>query len=133
MTDSRGGLRIVPAAAAFAPGHAVGEFSSCKSLFRGCIYVSSFGACSISPLGCRRHRHDDSFSAAFSLRAPSSPHHCCENKTPAAYTMISDLFPASARGTANSIYSGGVYLGGALASLSLLLNGEPRPPEMRIR
>lgn len=45
-------------------------------------------------------------------------------KTPAAYTMISDLFPASVRGTANSIYSSGVYLGGALASLSLLLNGE---------
>ncbi|CAB1106720.1 unnamed protein product [Ectocarpus sp. CCAP 1310/34] len=43
--------------------------------------------------------------------------------TPAAYTMISDLFPASVRGTANSIYSSGVYLGGALASLSLLLNG----------
>ncbi|CAM9252164.1 unnamed protein product [Ascophyllum nodosum] len=43
--------------------------------------------------------------------------------TPAAYTMISDLFPASARGTANAIYSSGVYLGGALASLSLILNG----------
>lgn len=38
--------------------------------------------------------------------------------------MISDLFPASVRGTANSIYSSGVYLGGALASLSLLLNGK---------
>lgn len=38
--------------------------------------------------------------------------------------MISDLFPASIRGTANSIYSSGVYLGGALASLSLLLNGK---------
>lgn len=45
-------------------------------------------------------------------------------QTPAAYTMISDLFPASVRGTANSIYSSGVYLGGALASLSLLLNGK---------
>lgn len=40
--------------------------------------------------------------------------------------MISDLFPASIRGTANSIYSSGVYLGGGLASLSLLLNGDPR-------
>lgn len=48
----------------------------------------------------------------------------CVSQTPAAYTMISDLFPVSIRGTANSIYSSGVYLGGALASLSLLLNGK---------
>ncbi|CAM9620128.1 unnamed protein product, partial [Chrysoparadoxa australica] len=34
--------------------------------------------------------------------------------TPAAYTLLGEYFPASSRGTANSIYSSGVYLGGAL-------------------
>ncbi len=53
-------------------------------------------------------------------------HGFLSQQTPAAYTMISDLFPASTRGTANSIYASGVYLGGALASLSLVLNGESR-------
>jgi MFS family permease len=42
---------------------------------------------------------------------------------PAAYTLLSDLFPARMIGTVNGIFSGGVYLGGALASLSILLDG----------
>ena len=41
---------------------------------------------------------------------------------PAAYTLLSDLFPKSMIGTVNGIFSGGVYLGGALASLSILLD-----------
>ena len=40
---------------------------------------------------------------------------------PAAHTLISDTFPASRRATANSIYSSGIYLGAALASLSAVL------------
>ncbi|CAM9968696.1 unnamed protein product, partial [Hapterophycus canaliculatus] len=63
----------------------------------------------------------DSFTSVFGLRVLQGSAQAFT--TPAAYTMISDLFPASVRGTANSIYSSGVYLGGALASLSLLLNG----------
>lgn len=47
--------------------------------------------------------------------------------------MISDLFPASTRGTANAIYSSGVYLGGALASLSLLLNGKVGDVELKAK
>jgi sugar phosphate permease len=42
--------------------------------------------------------------------------------TPAAYTLLSDLFPEEARATANSLYSSGVYFGGALASLCVLLD-----------
>ncbi|CAM9703847.1 unnamed protein product, partial [Choristocarpus tenellus] len=62
-----------------------------------------------------------SFPEVFALRVVQGSSQAFT--TPAAYTLISDLFPAGARGTANSIYAGGVYLGGALASLSLLLNG----------
>lgn len=40
---------------------------------------------------------------------------------PAAHTLISDSFPASRRATANAIYSSGIYLGAALASLSAVL------------
>ena len=40
---------------------------------------------------------------------------------PAAHTLISDTFPASRRATANSVYSSGIYLGAALASLSAVL------------
>ncbi len=35
--------------------------------------------------------------------------------TPAAYSMLSDYFPASMRATALSLYSSGIYLGGGLA------------------
>jgi len=35
--------------------------------------------------------------------------------TPAAFSMLSDYFPASLRATALSIYSSGIYLGGGLA------------------
>ena len=41
---------------------------------------------------------------------------------PAAYTLLSDLFPQRMIGTVNGIFSGGVYLGGALASLSIILD-----------
>lgn len=41
---------------------------------------------------------------------------------PAAYTLISDIFPPSLTGTANGIFSGGIFLGGGLASLSILLD-----------
>lgn len=41
---------------------------------------------------------------------------------PAAYTLLSDLFPKKMLGTVNGIFSSGVYLGGALASLSILLD-----------
>ena len=41
---------------------------------------------------------------------------------PAAYTLLGDLFPQRLIGTVNGIFSGGVYLGGALASLSILLD-----------
>jgi MFS family permease len=40
---------------------------------------------------------------------------------PAAHTLISDSFPPSHRATANAIYSSGIYLGAALASLSAVL------------
>lgn len=42
--------------------------------------------------------------------------------TPAAYTLLADAFPPTRRATASSIYSSAVYFGGALASLTVLLN-----------
>jgi MFS family permease len=41
---------------------------------------------------------------------------------PAAYTLISDLFPPQLVATMNGIFSGGIFVGGALASLSIYLN-----------
>ena len=42
---------------------------------------------------------------------------------PAAYTLLADIFPARMVGSVNGIFSGGIYLGGALASLSIVLDG----------
>ncbi|KAJ1474188.1 major facilitator superfamily domain-containing protein [Baffinella frigidus] len=42
--------------------------------------------------------------------------------TPAAFGLIADRVPNSRLSTANAFYSSGVYLGGALASLSILLD-----------
>jgi MFS family permease len=41
---------------------------------------------------------------------------------PAAYTLIADLFPTQLIGRINGIYSGGIYLGGGLASFSILID-----------
>jgi sugar phosphate permease len=41
---------------------------------------------------------------------------------PAAYSIISEIFPTNFVATANSIYSTGIYLGGGLASLSIELD-----------
>ena len=40
---------------------------------------------------------------------------------PAAHTLISITFPANRRATANAIYTSGIYLGAALASVSVVL------------
>lgn len=40
---------------------------------------------------------------------------------PCAYGIISDYFHPSSRTTANSIYNLGVYLGGALSSITIIL------------
>ncbi len=42
--------------------------------------------------------------------------------SPAAYTILSDVFPLRNRATANAVYACGIYLGGALASLSVALS-----------
>jgi len=42
--------------------------------------------------------------------------------TPAAYTLLADITPAASIATANAIFSSGIYLGGGLASLSILLD-----------
>jgi len=43
---------------------------------------------------------------------------------PAAYTLIADLFPQRLVGSINGIFSSGIYLGGGLASLSILLDNQ---------
>lgn len=40
---------------------------------------------------------------------------------PCAYSVISDFFPPAYRTTANSILNVGIYLGGALSSISTVL------------
>eukprot|EP00965_Chrysotila_dentata_P160173 5289608-Pleurochrysis_carterae.AAC.3 len=42
--------------------------------------------------------------------------------SPAAYPMIADRFPPWRRATANAVYTSGLYLGYALASLSVLFS-----------
>ena len=46
----------------------------------------------------------------------------CAFTTPAAYTLIRDSVPKEKAAFANSLYGGGIYLGGALSSLSILLD-----------
>jgi MFS family permease len=46
----------------------------------------------------------------------------CAFSTPSAFTLIRDLVPKERIAVANSIYSSGVYLGGGLSSLSILLD-----------
>eukprot|EP01031_Cornospumella_fuschlensis_P033150 gene33150-40108_t len=41
---------------------------------------------------------------------------------PAAYTLLADIFPKDKIATANGVFSSGIYLGGALASLSILVS-----------
>jgi len=46
----------------------------------------------------------------------------CAFATPSAYTLIRDLIPKTRAALASSIYGSGVYFGGALSSLSILLD-----------
>ena len=39
---------------------------------------------------------------------------------PLAYSLIRDYFPPNKRATANSLYSSGIYVGNAIASLNIL-------------
>ena len=41
--------------------------------------------------------------------------------SPPAYSLIADYFPADYRTTANAVYSLGIYIGGGLSSLSLIM------------
>lgn len=41
---------------------------------------------------------------------------------PVAYTLIADIFPRRVLASVNGIFSGGIYLGGALSSLSIILD-----------
>ena len=47
----------------------------------------------------------------------------CAFATPSAYTLIRDLVSKERASLANSLYGSGVYLGGGLSSLSILLDG----------
>jgi len=63
-----------------------------------------------------------SYSMIFSARVLMGL--ACAFTTPAAYTLIRDLFPEKQAGLASSAYGSGVYIGGALSSLTLLLDQE---------
>jgi len=61
----------------------------------------------------------DSFALLFVLRLGLGLFESVFN--PSAYSIISDLFHPSNRGTANSVFNLGIYFGGALSSLSTLM------------
>lgn len=46
----------------------------------------------------------------------------CAFATPSAYTLLRDFFPKEKAALASSLYGSGVYFGGALSSLSILLD-----------
>jgi len=48
----------------------------------------------------------------------------CAFATPSAYTLIRDTFPSDRTASASSLYGAGVYFGGALSSLSILLDNQ---------
>jgi sugar phosphate permease len=60
-----------------------------------------------------------SFEVVFALRVLQGCSMGCT--TPAAYGLLSDVFPAHLRNTANSLFASCIYLGGGLASFSALL------------
>jgi len=83
--------------------------------------VTAF-SCAIWSLGTALQAGARGFTDLVPLRAVIGASQAFYN--PAAYTLISDIFPKKMVGTVNGIFSGGVYLGGALASLSILLDGQ---------
>lgn len=96
------------------------------SLFAGSI-SDRFNRTSIIVVACflwsvatvmQGYVHD--FSSLSLIRALLAASQSLYN--PAAYTLISDVFPKNMVGFANGLFSGGVYFGGGLASLSILLN-----------
>ena len=48
----------------------------------------------------------------------------CAASTPLAYTLLRDSIPAAQSSLANSIYGSGIYVGGALSSLSILIDNQ---------
>lgn len=48
----------------------------------------------------------------------------CAASTPLAYTLLRDSIPATQSSLANSIYGSGIYVGGALSSLSILFDNQ---------
>eukprot|EP01041_Mallomonas_annulata_P011077 gene11077-23156_t len=77
-------------------------------------------SCLISSLATGLQGFITSFDGLIPLRALIGASQAFTN--PAAFTLISDYFPKNKLGQINGIYSTGIYLGGGLASISILID-----------
>ncbi|KAJ1435295.1 major facilitator superfamily domain-containing protein, partial [Ochromonadaceae sp. CCMP2298] len=77
-------------------------------------------SCAVWSAATALHARADSFLDLVPLRAVVGAAQAFFN--PAAYTLLADIFPARMVGSVNGIFSSGIFLGGALASLSILLD-----------
>ncbi|KAL1530220.1 hypothetical protein AB1Y20_001135 [Prymnesium parvum] len=91
--------------------------AACDLFSRKLILMGSaagWGAATISSSFARSYNHV--FVARIMLSVSQA------FATPASISLISSVFPSGARATATSIYSSGIYVGAALASLSVVLS-----------
>jgi MFS family permease len=77
-------------------------------------------SCAVWSAATALHARADSYSELIPLRAVVGAAQAFFN--PAAYTLLADIFPARMVGSVNGIFSSGIFLGGALASLSILVD-----------
>lgn len=97
--------------ASFIAGVAADRFSRTDVIAFSCLVWSV--------ITCLQGRVD-SFSQLLPLRGALGVSQAFLN--PAVYSLIAEIFPKNLIGTATGIYSGGIYIGGGLASLSILLD-----------
>lgn len=97
--------------ASFIAGVAADRFSRTDVIALSCLVWSV--------ITCLQGRVD-SFSQLLPLRGALGVSQAFLN--PAVYSLIAEIFPKNLIGTATGIYSGGIYIGGGLASLSILLD-----------
>lgn len=82
--------------------------------------ILTLGSCAIWTLATFATSQAHSYNEVLAARVIMGG--ACAFAVPAAYTLIADKVSKDKRAFSNSIYGSGVYVGGALSSLSLLLD-----------
>ncbi|KAL9185564.1 hypothetical protein ACHAXT_003341 [Thalassiosira profunda] len=82
--------------------------------------ILTLGSCAVWTLATLYTSQAQSYEEVLAARVAMGG--ACAFAVPAAYTLIADNVAKDKLALSNSIYGSGVYLGGALASLSLLLD-----------